>query len=187
MNNITEFINNNKVLTILCLAFVLYVIYSQKQMNKLRNLEHATNTCSSADMTAIANLNKLAESIQSGSKLVIPSDVEIQGNLALTGADATLNVQPATGQPGINFYNGTDQKDYPGEQLFDWIGQVINMQNHGALEIYDGGISASYVQFVTGQEDPPLVPGYMSFDGTYFRGLQKGESSFYYFDLVESP
>jgi hypothetical protein len=171
------------------LIFVLFilVIYNQYQIRNIKNKEHATNTCSTADMTAIENLNKLAESIQSGSKLVIPSDVEIQGNLALTGADATLNVQPTTGQPGINFYNGTDQKDYPGEQLFDWVGQVINMQNHGELEIYDGGISASYVQFVTGQEDPPATPGYMSFDGTYYRGFQGGDSSYIYFSLVDSP
>lgn len=133
MNHITTFINNNKVLTIVCLVFVLYIIYNQKQVNKLKGLEHATNTCSSADMSAITNLNSLAEEIQKGGKLTIPNDVEITGNLVVTDS---LTVDQYLG-----VYKGAYIGDTGGYSL-NTSGQIAAAGNIQGDNVYGSSFSA---------------------------------------------
>lgn len=90
---------NHNLVIYLLIAVVIILFYQVNSLKKQLNKEHATNTCSSADMSAIANLNNLAEEIQKGG-LTVPGNLTVKGNITLelpSGSSST------TAGPTINF------------------------------------------------------------------------------------
>lgn len=129
-----EFIKTNKIISLVILILIIYVIHLNNKVNRLSSKEHLTN-CPDIDMTAIANLNKIAGDLQAG-KLTVPGNLEIKGTLSVA--------------------NGNMKVDSSGTVTCAWLQANEDMYVNGTLSIKNNIYFSGDRIFFGTNEDTPI-------------------------------
>lgn len=126
---------NHKIIYYILFGIILYLYYEKI---KSKNIIEKFST-GDIDMAAIKSLGDLASKIYSNGKLILPSDVEIQGNLDVKGTNG-INVgkwkirDNKIGIPGLGDLNWNDDGwlrtlKYNSDGLGDYITSGIGTNN----------------------------------------------------------